>query len=124
PTRGTISAISFRLADLAVQSSGISNVSYNVKISLAYSAVALHSVSTTFASNIGSGLTVCLDNSNYLISASPAGTYPIPAPYDFTFNFTSNFEYDPAIGHLLVDILVRNNVGSVANDNWSQLGVS
>lgn len=81
---------------------------YDVRISLSTSAATAGTMSTTFAANHGSDLTVVFDGT--LVAApSPASTGL--SHFDLFCELQRPFEYDPGDGALAVDLQLRNCSG-------------
>lgn len=110
PQAGYITAIGFRLGD---SQETVEDASFDIQINCAYTSN-FASPSTTFADNIASNLTTCLNSNNYVLDLIE-GT---PGPF-FVFNFTTPFYYDPAVNDLLVEVLKRNTNGLATLDYQS-----
>jgi hypothetical protein len=115
PGAGTITSIAFRIVSTnyigSPQSSSFSNISYNLKINLGYSANRVGSGSLTFANNVGSNSTTIIDSTSVTKSATGGS---VVNPFDISF--TCSFTYDPSVGDLLLDIFMRNSVGQAYTD--------
>lgn len=85
--------------------------SYDVKISLSTSPSTAATMSTTFAANHGSNLTVVFDGT-LVAGASPASADL--SQFDLFCELQRPFEYDPASGALAVDIQLRNSTGATS----------
>ncbi|HVK17593.1 MAG TPA: S8 family serine peptidase [Fimbriiglobus sp.] len=94
---GVIDEVRFRSNGGAFSASGI-----DVRIRLGYAATTVATVSPTFASNIGAGLVTVFDG---LLSLSSSG---VASLFDVVIDVADLFDYDPALGDLLLDIEVRN----------------
>ncbi|HEY2414901.1 MAG TPA: protein kinase [Pirellulaceae bacterium] len=107
---GNINAIRFRRdeGEPPFASAGI-----DVRIELAYAGTTVQGFSAEFAANIGAERTTVLDTSNLTLSSQGAG---IPRPFDIVIPLTRAFYYDPSRGDLLMDIVVRNAIGTVMFD--------
>lgn len=112
PRAGNITSIAYRVES---STSNTGSITYDIRFNLAYSANNVGSASTTFASNIGSGLTTCFDGT---VTLSATGTLN-PNPFDLHFDFTTPFFYNPANGPLLVEMLNRTSpaIGGPSSDN-------
>ncbi len=95
---------------------------YDVRISLSTSSSTAATLSTTFAANHGSDLTVVFDGT-LVAAASPASTDL--SHFDLFCELQRPFEYDPADGALAVDVQLQNSTGALtANfDTTSQAGL-
>lgn len=78
----------------------------DVKISLGYAATTVATASSVFSDNIGPNYVTVLDTNALVLSSSASGT---PNPFDIVIDVDNVFDYEPALGDLLVDITVRNS---------------
>lgn len=116
--RQLITALAWR-ADLGAAFTGRT---YDVRISMSTSPLTAATMSTTFAANHGSDLTVVFDGT--LVAApSPASTDL--SHFDLFCELQRPFEYDPSNGALAVDVQLRNCSGatSVNFDTSNQSGL-
>lgn len=73
------------------------------------------SMSTTFANNIGPDNTLVFSGTN--VTLSDAGcSGPGVCPFDMSIPFTTPFDYNPANGSLLVELVATGFVGTGFND--------
>ncbi|HLQ37441.1 MAG TPA: hypothetical protein VK348_06555, partial [Planctomycetota bacterium] len=83
---------------------------YDVRISLSTSPATAATISTTFAANHGSDLTVVFDGT-LVAAATPASTDL--SHFELFCELQRPFEYDPAVGALAVDLQLRNSIGAL-----------
>lgn len=76
----------------------------NIQISLSTISIAPDSLSPTFASNIGADYTLVFNGSLTISSTDGAGAGDTRV-FDVVINFQTPFQYNPALGNLLLDIL-------------------
>jgi hypothetical protein len=118
--RRLITALAWR-TDLGAAYSGRS---YDVKISMSTSAAVATALSTQFAANHGSDLTVVFDG---ILVCGPSAASPDLGQFDVFCELQRPFEYDPANGALAVDMQLRGSTGVTSANfdcsNQSGLGV-
>jgi hypothetical protein len=78
----------------------------DVKVTLGYAARSVASASSVFANNIGVGAVTVFDG---LMTLSSTGAAASPQPFDVVMDVANLFNYNPALGDLLLDITVRNS---------------
>ena len=103
---GLITQIIFRPD--AFTGAAFSSTLTNVRIDLSTTTMAVDGLSTTFATNVGADDTIVFNGS---LSLSSAFTGPGAGPkaFDIIITLTTPFNYNPALGNLLLD--VRNFSG-------------
>ena len=106
---GVINALKFRLASGA---SPFSTTGINVEISLGYAATTVATASATFANNDGPNMVTVYDG---LLSLSSTSTTS-PSAFDIVINVAPLFNYNPALGDLLVDMSMLNSPSTAQFD--------
>jgi hypothetical protein len=76
----------------------------DLQVAFAYAATTVDTASPIFADNIGDGFTIVLDE---VITKSYDDSVPTDM-FDFVLHVDNTFNYDPTLGELLVQVLVRN----------------
>ena len=99
---GIIDAIRFRRAS---GQGTFTSSPIDVKVTLGYSARSVASASSVFADNIGAGTVTVFDGLMTLSSTAAASS---PQAFDVVMDVANLFNYDPALGDLLLDVTVRN----------------
>lgn len=106
----TITGVSFRAYPGAAPSFFTSNsVSVSdLMVSLATTSVSPSensgtAPSTTFSDNLGAGASTVFSGA---ITLTTAATGSGPQPFDYTVNFSTPYDYDPAAGNLVLDFLI------------------
>ncbi|HEY2414903.1 MAG TPA: autotransporter-associated beta strand repeat-containing protein [Pirellulaceae bacterium] len=78
-----------------------------MQVDLAYAATTISTASNTFANNVGGGDVTVYNGPLTLSSSGSAGSGP--NPFDVVIDVANTFNYNPALGDLLVDIRVLSN---------------
>ncbi|MCB1127440.1 MAG: chitobiase/beta-hexosaminidase C-terminal domain-containing protein, partial [Verrucomicrobiae bacterium] len=87
---------------------------------LSTTATAPDAMSATFAENYGNNVVTVYSGAIQL--ASPTESQPgSPAPFEIAVPFSAPYNYDPADGNLLVEIIVRSAAGIGWNDQSNEL---
>jgi len=77
--------------------------SYTATIGLSTTSRQVDGLSTSFASNLGPDASTVFSGTVTIATTAGAG----PRPFEFVINFTTPFNYDPALGNLLLDVVTN-----------------
>jgi len=102
---GVIDQLRFRRNGTDFQQPAFTTTGISIQINLSYAATSVGTVSSTFANNIGAGNTMVF---NGLLNLSSSGVGN-PNPFDVIVDVANTFNYNPALGDLLVDMRVFNS---------------
>ena len=107
---------SIAIRQLGTNTSPVSSSFSNVLISLSTTPDSPDALSTTFAANQGSDLTIVHNGPLTFSGGSHSGVQP----FDISFGLTAPFLYNPAAGNLLLDV---QYISGETQDIWSADGV-
>jgi hypothetical protein len=118
PAGGWISEVSFRPDGTQTAGSLFFPVTLtSVKIILSTTSKAPGGLSTTFANNLGTDK-VTVFNSNtvpFNLSTSHCGSAGGPYAFDCRVRLTTHFNYNPALGNLIMDVVLTNSNAAPPN---------
>jgi hypothetical protein len=89
------------------------NVTLDLQIAFSHAATTVHTASATFTNNIGSDFSVAFDDVVTTSLSGPIG----PSSFNFVLDVANNFIYDPTLGDLLVQMIVRDSDAEVILDS-------
>jgi hypothetical protein len=100
---GIIEALRFRRNG---NSAAFTRTGIDIQINLGYAATTVAGASAVFANNIGGGYVTVYDG---LLDLASSGVVSTPNPFDVVIDVDDVFNYNPALGNLLLDIRVFSN---------------